>query len=68
MEHEALLRLEALERASSAEKAEEEGREVRALAKLEAESLRAQVKTLFFTYPSRMKHFFFSTSRDSRIA
>lgn len=43
MEHEALLRVEALERVSSAEKAVEEASEARALAELEADSVRAQV-------------------------
>lgn len=42
-EHEALLRLAALERVSSAEEAVEEASEARALAELEADSLRAQV-------------------------
>lgn len=43
MEHEALLRLEASERASCAEKAEKEAQEAREAIEQEAESLRAQV-------------------------
>lgn len=42
-EHEALLRLAALERVSSAEEAAEEASEARASSELEADSLRAQV-------------------------
>lgn len=45
MEHEALLRLEAVERANSAQTAEEEAREARASAEMLAESLRIQVCT-----------------------
>lgn len=44
MEHEALLRLEALEIAAQAEKAEKEASEARASAELEAGSLRHQVR------------------------
>lgn len=43
MEHEALLRLEATERASCAERAEKEAREAREVVELEAKALRAQV-------------------------
>lgn len=44
MEHEALLRLEAIERTTAAERAEQEAREARAAAELLAESLRIQVR------------------------
>lgn len=44
MEHEALLRLEAIERANTAQTAEEEAREARASAEMLAESLRIQVR------------------------
>lgn len=47
MEHEALLRLEALERASCAEKGEKVAQEAREGVELEAESLRAQVGTVY---------------------
>lgn len=43
MEHESLLRLEAVERANSARTAEEEAREAKASAEMLAESLRIQV-------------------------
>lgn len=43
MEHEALLRLEASERASCAERAKKEAQEAKESVELEAESLRAQV-------------------------
>ena len=43
MEHEALLRLEASERASCAERAAKEAQEAKESVELEAESLRAQV-------------------------
>lgn len=46
MEHEALLRLEAAERAASAEKAEEEAKEARRSAEMLAESLQIQVYML----------------------
>lgn len=45
MEHEALARLEAIERANSAQTAEKEAREARASAEMLAESLRIQVCT-----------------------
>eukprot|EP00903_Cladosiphon_okamuranus_P019787 g18189.t1 len=45
MEHESLLRLEAVERANSAQTAEEEAREARASAEMLAESLRIQLAT-----------------------
>lgn len=43
MEHEALLRLEAVERASTSERARDEAKEGRMAAEVEAESLREQV-------------------------
>lgn len=47
MEHEALLRLEASERASCAERAQKEAQEAREGVELEAESLRAQVPYVY---------------------
>lgn len=49
MEHEALLRLEQVERASTAERAEEEAREATASMELVAESLRARVRIFCFS-------------------
>lgn len=49
MEHEALLRLEAIERATSAERAEEAAKSARASAEMLAESLRIQVRCFAFS-------------------
>lgn len=68
MEHEALLRLEALERAGEAEQAESETREARAAAESEAESLRAKVTSSGHLYVSQYLHtHFLPCERTKRV-